>query len=311
MADRSCAYARRRGLHLIAGEPDRSDGERYQLSWPAVSRARKFLRTSLRRAILIFVENEPRRPDMERRAVGRRSRFDRLFLLLISIAFVRVNTRWIRSVSDPTAIRNLITDGGRDAGPTTNYRPSELLKRYRGSGRARSYRMEAFSGRGNAFSVFIPSRMKISRRWTFNGRRADVLTRPDTEGTNIFLETQGSPISAALTQKYAWPREIDDRWNSRSGSERTKTKMISSILDYDFCQCNFFPIDGRPRGTNDRGRIFVIFPRKISHLQFGVSTETRGMLTYINRRHKSRILTARRLQSLRTTLQLAAKTAAF
>lgn len=53
--------------------------------------------------------------------------------------------------------------------------------------------------------------MKTSRRRTFNGRRADVLTRPDTEGTDIFPETEGSPISDLLTQKYAWPREIDDR----------------------------------------------------------------------------------------------------
>jgi len=78
-------------------------------------------------------------------------RFDRLFLLLISTAFVRVKSHATNPVSDPMAIRNLITD----AGLTTNYRPSELLRRYHRSRHARSYRMEAFSGWGNAFSMYL------------------------------------------------------------------------------------------------------------------------------------------------------------
>jgi len=108
------------------------DGERYRLTRPYLARG-KFLRTSLRRAILIFVESEPRRLGMERRTIGRRSRFDRLFLLLISTAFVRVKSHAMNTLSDPMAIRNLITDASRDAGLTTNYRPSELFRRYRES----------------------------------------------------------------------------------------------------------------------------------------------------------------------------------
>lgn len=68
----------------------------------------------------------------------------------------------------------------------------------------------------------VPPRMKISRRWTFNGRRADVLTRPDTEGTDIFLETQGSSISDTLTQKYTHEKPMTDVWEAADAAHKNQ-----------------------------------------------------------------------------------------
>lgn len=121
-----------------------------------------------------------------------------IFIINLDCPRVRVNTQRIWSVSDSTAIRNLITDGGRDAGPTTNYRPSELLRRYRGSTTCPVIPDGGIFGTGKCV-LRVPSGMKISRRWTFNGRRADVLTRPDTARGQIF---SSKPEEALLSRMH-------------------------------------------------------------------------------------------------------------
>jgi len=41
------------------------------------------------------------------------------------------------------------------------------------------------------------------------------------------------------------------------------------ISGYDFLPVQFFPIDERPYSHVERGKIYVIFLRKISYVQFG------------------------------------------
>lgn len=132
--------------------------------------------------------------------------------------------------------------------------------------------------------------MKISRRRTFNGRRADVLTRPDTEGTDIFPETQGSPISNALTQKCAWPTW--NRWQMKLERRRIrahqKPKRSRRYRITISISAIFSPIDGGfTRRTNDRRKVFVILPRKIS--QFGGIGWDTWHICWHNRRYKSRV----------------------